>query len=298
MARGGSLNEPTMVEAAAPRPAVKLPPARNPRADTPTSERAARKSGFVPFLIGVLVVTAVLAVIGWKAGPWLSQNTRSEPPAVVSQAKPQPAAAATAPPVVAPQNQEPVTAPVTPRDTTPAGTPVAQTKPSPMPPPEPAPAAEPEEPARRPVKTATSRPVAVAQSVTVSSSPSGATATLDGRPDAVCTTPCSLDAAPGRHAVSVTMPGYDVERREVEIGTGPVELPPVILRAPGGTLMLTTTPTGASISINGKKLPQTTPAQISLAPGSYTVTVEKDGKQVTKTVDVHNGISYLKLQLE
>jgi serine/threonine protein kinase len=294
MARGGSLNEPTMVEAAAPRPAVKLPPARNPRAETPTTERTARKSGFGPFLIGVLVVTAVLAVIGWKAGPWLAQNTHSEPPAVVSQTKPQPAPAAANPPVAAPQNPEPVTPP----DTAPAKTPVTQTKPSPMPPPQPAPAAEPEEPPSRPVRSATSRPAAVAQSVTVSSSPSGATATLDGRTDTACTTPCSLDAAPGRHAVSVTLPGYDIERREVEIGTGPVELPPVILRAPGGTLMLTTTPTGASISVNGKKLPQTTPVQITLAPGSYMVTVEKDGKQVTRQVDVHNGISYLKLQLE
>jgi hypothetical protein len=50
--------------------------------------------------------------------------------------------------------------------------------------------------------------------------------------------------------------------------------------------------------VNGKKLSQTTPAQINLAPGNYTVTVEKDGKQVTRPVDVHNGISYLKLQLE
>ena len=94
------------------------------------------------------------------------------------------------------------------------------------------------------------------------------------------------------------MPGFDVERREVEIGSGPVELPPVILRSPGGTLMLTTTPTGASISVNGKKLTQTTPAQITLAPGSYAITVEKDGKQVTRSVDVHNGLSYLKLQFE
>lgn len=166
-----------------------------------------------------------------------------------------------------------------------------------MPPQKPSPAVE-ETPHRPPVKPPAPRPVAVAQSVTMVSSPTGATATLDGRPDAACTTPCSLTASPGRHAISFVLPGYDVERREVEIGTGPLELPPVILRAPGGTLMLTTTPTGASISVNGKKLAQTTPAQITLAPGNYTVTVEKDGKQVTRPVDVHNGISYLKLQLE
>jgi len=309
MARGGSLNEPTVVEAAVPRPAVKLPPARNPRADTPTTEGATRKSGFVPFLIAVLGVTAVLAAIGWKAGPWLAQNTRSEPSPAVSQAKPQPVSPVT-PPAVAPTNPEPAIPPAKPRETAQAEAPPVQTtpappaaqtrpdqtKPSPMPQPQAQPAVE--ETPQRPVRPATPRPVAVAPSVTVSSSPSGAVATLDGRTDTACTTPCSLDAAAGRHALSVTLPGYDVERREVEIGSGPVELPTVILRAPGGTLMLTTTPTGASILVNGKKLPQTTPAQITLAPGNYSITVEKDGKQVTRPVDVHNGISYLKLQLE
>jgi tRNA A-37 threonylcarbamoyl transferase component Bud32 len=318
MARGGSLNEPTVVEAAALRPAVNLPPARNPRADPTTVERAARKSGFVPFLMAVLGVTAVLAVIGWKAGPWLSQNLHSDAPPVISQPKVPPAppavSAPAAAPSVTPTNPETVT-PAAPKqeaaqaEVPPPQAPATQappvpvrpdqTKPSPMPPPRASPAVE--EAPRRPVTPATPpRPSAAtaAQAVTVVSSPSGATATLDGRPETACTTPCSIAALPGRHAISLVLQGYDVERREVEIGTGPLELPTVILRAPGGTLMLTTTPTGASISVNGKKLAQTTPAQITLAPGNYTVTVEKDGKQVTRPVDVHNGISYLKLQLE
>ncbi|HEV3330428.1 MAG TPA: protein kinase [Bryobacteraceae bacterium] len=315
MARGGSLNEPTVVEAAVPKPAVKLPPARNPRADSTTVERAARKSGFVPFLMTVLGVTAVLAVIGWKAGPWLSQNLRSDAPSAIAQPKaPPPAVSApAAAPSVTPTNPETVT-PAAPKPETaqaeapPSQAPATQappvpvrpdqTKPSPMPPPRASTAVE--ETPRRPVTPATPpRSVpATAQAVTVVSSPSGATATLDGRPDTACTTPCSIAALPGRHAISFVLPGYDVERREVEIGTGPLEVPTVILRAPGGTLMLTTTPTGASISVNGKKLAQTTPAQITLAPGNYTVTVEKDGKLITRSVDVHNGISYLKLQLE
>jgi serine/threonine protein kinase len=323
MARGGSLNEPTVVEAAAVRPAVKLPPARNPRAETPTAERAVRKSGFMPFLLAVLGVTAVLAAIGWKAGPWLAQNTRSETPSVASQSKSAPPASSTSEPTPAaapavastkPESIKPsppktaqgetATTPTPQAATAPAQTPAVpvrpdQTKPSPMPPARPSPALAAEETPRLPAKQAAPRPpVAAAQSVTVVSSPSGATATLDGSPDTACTTPCSLPALPGRHAISFVLQGYDVERREVEIGTGPQELPPVILRAPGGTLMLNTTPPGASISVNGKKLPQTTPAQIPLAPGKYTITVEKDGKQVTRSVDVGTSISYLKLQFE
>ena len=304
MSRGGSLNEPTVVEAAVPRPAVKLPPARNPRAESATAERAARKSGFVPFLTAILIITAVLAVIGWKAGPWLSQSTRSnEPAAAVTQPKvlPKTQPPATNVPVVpspapsAPSETAQVEPPPNPgtRPTVPARP--DQTKPSPMPPVRPAPA-DIDDNVRQPVKQSAARPAPpTAQEVTLVSSPAGATATLDGRSDATCTTPCSLTASPGRHAISFALQGYDLERREVEIGSGPVEMPAVILRSPGGTLMLTTTPSGASIAVNGKKVAQTTPAQLALAPGSYTITVEKDGRQVTRTVDVHDGISYMKL---
>jgi PEGA domain len=127
------------------------------------------------------------------------------------------------------------------------------------------------------------------QPVTVISSPSGATATLDGRPDMACTTPCSLDASPGRHNIAVTMPGYQIEHRQVDVGTGPLELPAVLLRAPSGTLMITSAPPGASILVNGKMQAETTPAQLHLPPGSYRITVEKDGLQSTSPVELHNG---------
>ncbi len=63
--------------------------------------------------------------------------------------------------------------------------------------------------------------------------------------------------------------------------------------------MLTTVPDGASILVNGRRLPQTTPASLSLAPGSYTITVEKDGKQANSPVEIRTGaISYLRIVLE
>lgn len=94
------------------------------------------------------------------------------------------------------------------------------------------------------------------------------------------------------------MPGYQVEHRDVEIGTGPIELPPVVLRAIGGTLMVSSEPQGASILVDGRKLPQLTPAQLPLAPGTYRISVEKDGRQGARTVEVRNGvINYLKVEL-
>ena len=76
-------------------------------------------------------------------------------------------------------------------------------------------------------------------------------------------------------------------------------LPPFVLRATAGTLMVTSLPPGASIVVNGHRMAQTTPATISLGAGAYHVTVEKNGKQATSAVDIRNGaISYLKVSLD
>jgi hypothetical protein len=122
---------------------------------------------------------------------------------------------------------------------------------------------------------------------------------LDGWPDSACTTPCALEAPPGRHSIAITMPGYQVERREVDVGTGPAELPAVLLRAISGTLMVTSAPGGAAVLVNGKQASETTPAQLHLAPGTYRITVQKDGMQATSTVEIRNGeIKLLKVSLQ
>jgi serine/threonine-protein kinase len=303
MARGDVLNEPTAAEAARP---VNLPPARRARAaeTTMTAEQPPkRRMGFLAFLLSLFLVAGLLALIGWQADPALPQKAQdfsrkvqtalglSGPAAQPTQTV-QPAAQ-TVPPAPAEPAQSQATAPG------------AEVKPSPMPPPaavEPEPVSKSAErvdaPAAAPAPARARVRPAGPQAISIVSSPAGATATLDGRADAACSTPCVLDAAPGRHAIAVTMPGYQVEYRDVEVGSSPVELPPVVLRAPSGTLMLTTLPDGATVSINGKRLPQTTPARIPLAPGNYTVQVEKGGKQATSPVEVRNGaISYLRIVL-
>jgi len=136
---------------------------------------------------------------------------------------------------------------------------------------------------------------ALPQPIMVISSPGGAIATLDRQADTVCTTPCSIEAAPGHHTIGIAKKGYDVENRDVEVGASPVELPAVVLRAVQGTLMLTSQPEGAAVLVNGRRYTEATPAQINLAPGTYSITVEwKDGKQSTRTVEIRNGINYQK----
>jgi serine/threonine protein kinase len=298
MARGGSLNEPTVAEA--PRPAIKLPPARNPRLEATTTEQVDRKSGFGAFLVGILIVTGVLAVVGWRAGPWISQTlnqiTQTSAPAVAQQ-KTQPPATpqATAAPVNPPAPAAPTPSPA-------AQTPPSGEKPSPMPPAKPARTAPEsvQETSKLPVRRQKPQELAVTEpvSVLITSSPASATATLDDDPETACKTPCSLDAHPGRHNLAVTLPGYQFEHRQVDVGSSPMELPPVVLRAIGGTLLVTSEPKGASISVDGHKIEQVTPAQIPLAPGSHKITVDKDGKQSTQTVEVQNNkLNLLKIQL-
>jgi predicted Ser/Thr protein kinase len=295
--RGGAMEEAT-TEAVRPD----LPPPLRPRLDPAAASpeiRGRRKFGFPAFLLVTVLAAAVLAFIGWRADPRLSQQILSR--VGLSQA----------PPAAGAQAQDAQDAP---RDS------AGESKPSPMPhaqpaempatPAEAASASEPDKtsspadagrsPFTQPAQTKTAPGPARAglQGVLVVSSPAGATASLDARPDVTCTTPCTLPASPGRHDVVVSMPGYEVEHRDVQMGSSLMELPPVVLRAPSGTLMLTTAPDGATVSVDGKRIPQTTPAQIALSPGNYKVTVEKDGKQATSPVEIRNGaISYLRITL-
>ena len=75
------------------------------------------------------------------------------------------------------------------------------------------------------------------------------------------------------------------------------DLPPITLRQPGGTLMITTDPAGASISINGQMVTEKTPAALTLKPGSYSVTVEKNGVSKTQPIAVPDGTLYVRIPL-
>ena len=307
-----------------PKPAVVMPAPRRRLEATSTTERGAkRKTGFLTFLLAILVAAGLLALIGWQAAPWLLQNQKQAESAETPAAKPpapapvQPNAQPNPQPATQPtQPAPPSTAPSVPADQ-------ADAKPSPMPPPSSAPAAAPAEQAPTPpvaeppvqpapkeervvrkVSPPKEEPVvhktpsrASTQPVTVISSPGGATAELDGRSETGCTTPCSIDASPGRHTLAITLPGYQIERREIDVGSGPQELPAIVLHAPGGTLMLTSVPSGAAILVDGKRISQTTPAQIPLSLGSHKVTVQMDGKESTQTVEIRAGISTLRIAL-
>src|SRR5271157_5657147 len=297
MPRGGSANAPTLADPV--KLGFDLPaPHRPARTDSATGETAVRRrSGFVPFLLAILVAAAVLALIGLQYKVWTGskgvgqtaeksgeqpgtaagQTATAIPAANPDGGKPSPLKAAED--TAKPQTGEAEATAQKAESKAPAADPAAKTEPAATP--KTAPPAETE-------RKAAPAPSVQPQPVQVITSPGGATAILDGQRSTACSTPCSLMAAPGRHTVSVSMPGYQVERRDVEVGAGPLELAPMILRAPYGTLMLSSVPEGAAVTVNGKRIPQVTNTQLQLAPGSYKISVEKDGRQGTGTVDIHN----------
>ncbi len=331
MPRGGSLNAPTMAEGA--QPAVTLPPGRRPvrSGGTATVDRGPkRKSGFLPFLAAILMAAALLALIGWQAAqptaPHTSETTQpKQPPATAAtgdtQAGTQSTAQSTAGQSTTGQSESKpspmpsgdgaptgsVAEPKPPEETVaakqehlPERTPPVQTPAQPPAQPEDVPKPAPRQPVQiqKPASEIPARRQPAPQAVMLITSPSGATATLDGHADQACKTPCSLDAAAGRHTIAFTLLGYQIEHRDVTVGSEPMELPAIILHAFNGVLMLSSTPPGASILVNGQPVPETTPAQLSLAPGTYKISVQKNGMQAVSTVEIRNGDTrFLKVTL-
>src|ERR1017187_1604315 len=307
MPRGGLLNAPTMADmkapplaVAAPAAAVLLPPPwRKSRAEpaVTTTTEVKRKPGFLGFLLAVLAAAGLLALIGWQAAPWLMpgrqpSDSGEHRAAAPKEESPVPAALPATAPAVAPA-AAPVDAKPSPLGVAEVGqadsraTPPAKSAPEPSTPAPPGPPAPTPKSERPPASVRAGVP----QEVMFTSSPAGATATLDGNPSMACYTPCSLNAAQGRHTLSVVLPGHQIERREFTVGAGPLELTPVVLSPVGGTLWLTIVPDHAAISVNGKRIDQFTPARIPLGLGVYSIMIEKDGRQATEKVEIKNGMT-------
>jgi serine/threonine protein kinase len=322
--RGGLLNAMTMADVKAPQLAATAvapalpPPHRKSRTDASatTTREVKKKSGFPAFLLAILVATGLLILVGSQLGPWHLPGYQPPDSGNGPGAKKEPPTAAT--PVVTPPATPPVGAPEDAKPS-PVNSPTAQAppvNPEPLPagqglPPakseQPLPPAKAEPEIVRPAAPPTEFPkmerrlpparTGAPQEVMFTSSPGGATATLDGNSSMVCITPCSLTAAQGRHTVVLTMSGYEIVRRDFTVGAAPLELTPIVLTTAGGTLMLTSVPDGAAISVNGKRIDRFTPAAITLGLGTYSITVEKDGKQTTEQVEIKHGITSRRLTL-
>ncbi len=281
-----------------------------------------------------MVVIGVAGAIVWQAGlmpnieafvesqPVLKSLTfwqTQTPPEQTSPtpaAQPEQPAAAPAPPATAEAPSEPKPSPLpsapaadadatndagTPPADTAQATPPVQTAPPPVAaPPVTAPVIEKAAPApavTRPVRAVKIPAEAHMQDVWVSTDPPGAKAVLDDDLNQECRTPCMVHASTGTHHLTISQAGFENEYREIHVGETAQDLPPITLRKPSGTLLLTTTPAGATVRVDGRLLSQVTPATISLPPGTYNITVEKGGQQRSQKVEIQQSLVYLRIPL-
>ncbi len=306
--RGGNLSLPTVVGDAPTRTTMFRP------AST-TEEIVARRRGklkwVLPFEAALVVALGLIGLIAWQFGSDLGIGRPLAPPAPVASNPPPAEAPAAA--AADEKKPSPMEAPVKPpaeTATVPAETAAAgsggqksagsvskdQAEAA-------GPASDEERAGRKHAAeeraTLKARPAKGPQEVLLTSEPAGATATLDNDPAASCKTPCMLNVMPGRHTVSLRQDGYQQENREVQITDSPIEVPMVTLRTQAGTLMLSSVPPGAAIFLNDKAIARTTPAQLSLAPGTYNVRVEKDGLHKSDSIEIRNGVTiYRKIPLQ
>jgi serine/threonine-protein kinase len=204
-----------------------------------------------------LAVAAVAALAVAGGAFWWTSRTRStgpapEAPAVAEQTKPPEPTSPGSPASAAPQ-------------------PAAQ----PSTPPAPVPAAS-----SPPAASPASRPANQGQGgqtpVQISTAPPGARIVADGNPDTACITPCSLTLSPGRHDLLFTQAGHYPERREIHVAREPMEVQ-ASLRSILGTVMISTTPAGATLAVDGRGVVGETPMTLKLPFGKHVISASKDG---------------------
>jgi hypothetical protein len=128
----------------------------------------------------------------------------------------------------------------------------------------------------------------VDQPLQVVTSPPGAAVVLDKDPAKACQSPCAFRVPPGRHVLAINLTGYREELRIVDVGRQPEESFVNMTRMMGTVKVLADT-LGAQILVNGKPIPETTPAILKLPAGKYTISVVKDGRRTDGEIDVKDG---------
>jgi predicted Ser/Thr protein kinase len=334
LARGTSHSIPTEAEPAsrtrAPKP-ERTAGRRKPVAALGSSRASSRDEGtrdrektsmFFPAFGAFVVVLGVLAMLGWQSGLWEPANPSGQGPSTVAGKAADPEADLKPEILANGKNEDVETPPAKPvelktsepaqgeaakPEASPTMGPAATRKPSPA---EPKATQSMARKAAKAIPEAKASPrIAVVESAVptgrgtpqdlfIQTNPSGVTAVVDNRADTACETPCVLLAAPGVHLLSLTLPNFQKEIRQIRVAESRVDVPLITMHPNGGTLMISTVPQGANIFIDDRLMGSMTPAQISLPGGTYNIKVELNGMRKSERIEVSNGnTKYLKMTL-
>jgi len=125
--------------------------------------------------------------------------------------------------------------------------------------------------------------------VSVTSDPAGAELRVGG--EARGRTPVSVELMAGSHRVEITHPGYEPWVSDIQVQANtPLGLGPVRLGLPDGRLAVTSTPSGAAVSVGGAYRGRT-PLELEVRPDiAQVVTVLRDGYEpARREVQVASG---------
>jgi serine/threonine-protein kinase len=130
----------------------------------------------------------------------------------------------------------------------------------------------------RRVPTPAPAPVVIPGQALIDSSPEGAQFQVDGKNDLSWVTPFNLmGLSPGKHIVAISKPGYVSEIRTVDVAAGNRSTLSLRLAPVNALVVVTSTPVGADVILDGKSTGRVTPSQFAVEKGSHTVLVRKPG---------------------
>jgi hypothetical protein len=261
LARGSSQNLPTEVMGA---PIGLTTTQRNARVKS-----SGRRSLLWPILALLMAMLGVAGVIVWFGHwrPWERQPERQPPEQVVAPAGPTASVPRPSPTLPMPAPLPPEAKPTQPLETTAVKT----TAP-----------AQPKPPALQPLQVVTDPP--------------GAKVVLDEDSTRTCQSPCSFQLDSQRHTLAFNLAGYRAELRILPPSRQPQELFVPLTRMVG-TVMVMADALGAQILVDGKPIPETTPAKLTLPAGKYNLSVLKDGHRADQEIEIKDG-SLLKFTLQ
>ena len=121
-------------------------------------------------------------------------------------------------------------------------------------------------------------PVVVPGQALIDSNPQGAQFQVDGKSDPSWVTPFTLATLlPGKHIVAVSKAGYSAEVRSVDVTSGAKASLTLHLTAINALMVVSSTPAGAEVVLDGKPTGRITPVQFAVEKGSHTVLLRKQG---------------------
>jgi serine/threonine protein kinase len=255
---------------------------RGERADVDSESSLAKRVGLI-LLLGLAVAGVVLFIARWNSGPPIpvqvadpKNSPASAPPEdlkVAKQSSPTPADLS-APPPPQPSLQIPA------QTSTASKSPDTKSMPSG---PADTPSGRPEAQPPSAAKPTEGEALDSLSDVELVSDPPGALIRIDESSNQTCSAPCSFNLSAGRHTLTAVLSGYGVTRKIFQVPSDSNIF--VSLEKSMGVLLVTSTPAGASVAIDGKSHGQT-PVTLHLSVGAHHLTIIDGSRRHDETIEI------------